>query len=170
MTGLMALVVHLFVSARTSSPSPSLPRLPPRLSPTVLSARRARAKLHLTDPTPRRSQYAHRVWVVSEKSKTGTAIAGVISILTLVQFAFGAAVTGKIIAYDREFLRFADWLWGGARAPPLFFLLLLSPSSSSLPPPPPPPSLLPLPPLPVADSLTLLQRASGSDSLLPSTW
>ncbi|GAA5848898.1 hypothetical protein JCM9279_004659 [Rhodotorula babjevae] len=68
MTGLMALVVHLF--------------------------------------------YAHRVWVVSEKSKTGTAIAGVISVLTLVQFAFGAAVTGKIIAYDREFLRFADWLWG----------------------------------------------------------
>ncbi|BGP42827.1 hypothetical protein JCM10449v2_006839 [Rhodotorula kratochvilovae] len=68
MTGLMALVVHLF--------------------------------------------YAHRVWIVSEKSTLGSAIAGFISLLTLVQFGFGAAVTGKIIAYDREFLRFAEWLWG----------------------------------------------------------
>ncbi|TNY21330.1 hypothetical protein DMC30DRAFT_446288 [Rhodotorula diobovata] len=68
MTGLMALVVHLF--------------------------------------------YAHRVWLVSEKSTAGTLVTGSIATLTVVQFAFSAAVTGKIVAYDRQFLRFVDWLWG----------------------------------------------------------
>lgn len=113
----------------------------------------------ITDAQVPRPQYAHRVWVVSEKSKTGTLIAGVISVLTVVQFAFGAAVTGKIIAYDREFLRFADWLWGGA-----------SPPSSSPPSPPSPPSSLSpssLSPVLLRTGLTsstLPQRASGSAS------
>ncbi|GAA5826257.1 hypothetical protein JCM3770_000631 [Rhodotorula araucariae] len=56
--------------------------------------------------------YAHRVWIVSEKSVLGSAIAAVISVLTFIQFGFGAAVTGKIIAYDRQFVRFSEWLWG----------------------------------------------------------
>ncbi|GAA5886401.1 hypothetical protein JCM6882_001627 [Rhodosporidiobolus microsporus] len=56
--------------------------------------------------------YAHRIVLVSENSKPGRLIALVIIIFSLVQFGFGAAVSAKIVAYDREFVRFADWLWG----------------------------------------------------------
>ncbi|GAA5832069.1 hypothetical protein JCM11251_002806 [Rhodosporidiobolus azoricus] len=56
--------------------------------------------------------YAHRIILVSESSKMGRLIAIGIALLSLVQFGFGAAVTGKIVAFDREFVRFADWLWG----------------------------------------------------------
>ncbi|GAA5968413.1 hypothetical protein JCM11641_007628 [Rhodosporidiobolus odoratus] len=55
--------------------------------------------------------YAHRIILVSENSAAGRLIALSIVILSLVQFGFGAAVTGKIIAYDREFEKFANWLW-----------------------------------------------------------
>ncbi|GJN93062.1 hypothetical protein Rhopal_006107-T1 [Rhodotorula paludigena] len=56
--------------------------------------------------------YAHRIWMVSEKSTSGTAIAALVMVLSLIQFGFAAAVSGKIVEYDFEFLRFIDWLWG----------------------------------------------------------
>ncbi|BGP19404.1 hypothetical protein JCM10213v2_007493 [Rhodosporidiobolus nylandii] len=46
--------------------------------------------------------YAHRVMLVSEGARLGRLLALGIVVLSLVQFGFGAAVTGKIVAFDRE--------------------------------------------------------------------
>ncbi|GAA5868399.1 hypothetical protein JCM8547_002180 [Rhodosporidiobolus lusitaniae] len=56
--------------------------------------------------------YAHRIILVSEGHPLGRIAALAICALTVVQLGFGGAVTGKILAFDRQFVRFASWLWG----------------------------------------------------------
>lgn len=56
--------------------------------------------------------YALRIYGVSDAKPMGRVIAGVVTVLSAFQLSFAAAVTSKIIEFDREFERFATWLWG----------------------------------------------------------
>ncbi|GAA6023272.1 hypothetical protein JCM11491_003894 [Sporobolomyces phaffii] len=56
--------------------------------------------------------YAHRILLISDGHGIGKVAAGFISVLTLVQLAFGSAVSSKIVTYDYQFERFIAWLWG----------------------------------------------------------
>ncbi|PRQ72030.1 hypothetical protein AAT19DRAFT_9369 [Rhodotorula toruloides] len=56
--------------------------------------------------------YALRIYGVSDAKPGGRIIAVVVTALSMFQFGFASAVTSKIVEYDREFVRFAGWLWG----------------------------------------------------------
>lgn len=56
--------------------------------------------------------YALRIYGVSDAKPGGRIIALVVTALSMFQFGFASAVTSKIVEYDREFVRFAGWLWG----------------------------------------------------------
>ncbi|GAA5847251.1 hypothetical protein JCM3766R1_005559 [Sporobolomyces carnicolor] len=56
--------------------------------------------------------YAHRILLISDGHSTGKFAACAITVFTLVQLAFGCAVSSKIVTYDYEFVRFIAWLWG----------------------------------------------------------
>ncbi|BGP34744.1 hypothetical protein JCM10296v2_006566 [Rhodotorula toruloides] len=56
--------------------------------------------------------YALRIYGVSDAKPGGRLIAVVVTALSMFQFGFASAVTSKIVEYDREFVRFAGWLWG----------------------------------------------------------
>ncbi|BGP27060.1 hypothetical protein JCM10295v2_006022 [Rhodotorula toruloides] len=55
--------------------------------------------------------YALRIYGVSDAKPGGRLIAVVVTALSVFQFGFASAVTSKIVEYDREFIRFAGWLW-----------------------------------------------------------
>lgn len=51
--------------------------------------------------------------MISDGHSTGKFAACAITVFTLVQLAFGCAVSSKIVTYDYKFVRFIAWLWGG---------------------------------------------------------
>uniref|UniRef100_A0A0K3CKZ9 Uncharacterized protein n=1 Tax=Rhodotorula toruloides TaxID=5286 RepID=A0A0K3CKZ9_RHOTO len=70
--------------------------------------------------------YALRIYGVSDAKPGGRIIAVVVTALSMFQFGFASAVTSKIVEYDREFVRFAGWLWGACTVIKVALIILMT--------------------------------------------